>query len=87
MQKLRSGTIIDYNQLAEAVGKRKAKRSRTTIVQDFGRVDEPAVVKRLRRLAKSILKRCSPDEIVADLRGRRFVEAWPYGDLHALEAL
>jgi hypothetical protein len=86
-QKLKSGAVIEHYQLAESVWERNAKRSRTNIVYSFGRVDDPAVVERLRKLAKNILKRCSPDEIVAELPGWQVVDAWPYGDLYALEAL
>lgn len=52
-----------------------------------GRADDPEVIERLRRLAKSILRRCSPETIVADDPGWQLVCAWPYGDVHALEAV
>ena len=86
-QKLKGGTEIKHYQLAESVWERQKKRSRTSIVYNFGRVDDPAVVERLRKLARSILRRCDPDEIVAELPGWRVLDAWPYGDLFALEAL
>lgn len=91
-QKLRSGAVIEHYQLAESVWERKNKRARTSIVYNFGRVDDPAVVERLRKLAKSILRRCAlrrcaPEEIVSEMPGWRVVDAWPYGDVHALEAL
>ena len=45
------------------------------------------MAERLRRLARSILRRCSPEEIVAQEPAWRVVDAWPYGDLYVLEAL
>lgn len=86
-QKLKTGTEIQHYQLAESVWERQKKRSRTNIVYNFGRVDDPAVVKRLRKLARSILRRCDPEEIVAELPGWRVIDAWPYGDVFVLEAL
>ena len=46
------------------------------------------MVERLRRLAASILRRCSPEEIVGASNGElRLVCAWPYGEVHVLQAL
>ena len=42
---------------------------------------------RLRRLAKSILRRCSPEEILAADVDWRLICAWHYGDLYILEAI
>jgi hypothetical protein len=86
-QRLKSGKVIENYQLAESVWDRKSKRARTNVVYNFGRVDDPAVVARLRKLARSILRRCSPADIVAELPGWRVVDAWPFGDVYALEAL
>jgi hypothetical protein len=38
-------------------------------------------------LARSILRRCSPEEIVAAGRDWRLLCAWPYGDAYVLQAL
>jgi len=86
-QRLKSGKVIENYQLAESVWERKTKRARTRIVYNFGRVDDPAVIERLRRLARSILRRCAPDEITDALPGWRVVDAWPFGDIYVLEAL
>lgn len=86
-QTLKSGAVIEHYQLAESVWDRQKKRSRTNVIYDFGRVEDPAVVERLRKLARSILRRCDPDDIVADMPGWRLVDAWPYGDLFVLETL
>ena len=45
------------------------------------RADAPEVVERLRRLAKSILRRCSLEEIVGAGGDWHLICAWPYGDL------
>ena len=39
----------------------------------------------LRRLARSILRRCAPDEIVTDNPRWTIENAWPFGDLYVLE--
>jgi len=86
-QRLKNGELIEHYQLAESVWERQKKRARTSIIYNFGRVDDPAVVERLGKLARSILRRASPDEIVAEMPGWRVVDAWPYGELYVLEAL
>jgi hypothetical protein len=48
------------------------------VVSNCGRADDPSVVERLRKLAASILRRCSPEEIVGASQGDlRLVCAWP----------
>jgi len=86
-QRLRNGAVLEHFQLAESVWDRQKKRSRTQVLYSFGRVDDPAVIERLRRLAHSILRRCAPEEIVAEAPDWRLVDAWPYGPVFALEAL
>ena len=86
-QHLKSGKVIEHLQLVESVWHRQTKKSRTNIVYNFGRVDDPKVIARLRKLAGSILRRCSPEEIVAEMPGFRVVDAWPYGPLHVVEQL
>ena len=68
-QKRADGREITYLQLAENVWDATKGRSQAQIVFNCGRADDPEVIERLRRLAKSILRRCSPEEIVAP--GRR----------------
>ena len=86
-QKRADGREITYLQLAENVWDATKGRSQAQIVFNCGRADDPEVIERLRRLAKSILRRCSPEAIVADDPGWRLVCAWPYGDVHALQAV
>jgi len=81
------GTVLTHLQLAESVWNPQKKRSEIRIVYNCGRADDPDVAERLRRLARSILRRCSPEEIVAQEPDWRLVDAWPYGDLYVLEAL
>ncbi len=86
-QKRVDGTVISHFQLAESVWNTETKRPTTRIVHNFGRTSDPQVIERLRKLARSILRRCSPEEIVADDPSWRVVDAWPYGDVYVLEAL
>jgi hypothetical protein len=81
------GTVVSHLQLAESVWDAAKGRSETRIIYNCGRADDPEVAERLRRLAKSILRRCSPEEIVAADARWRLVNAWPYGDVFVLETL
>jgi len=74
-------------QLAENVWDAAKGRSQAHIVHNCGRGDDPQVVERLRRLAKSILRRCSPDEIVGSGGDSKLICAWPYGDIYVLQAI
>ena len=62
-QKRADGREITYLQLAENVWDATKGRSQAQIVFNCGRADDPEVIERLRRLAKSILRRCSPEAI------------------------
>lgn len=84
-QRRADGSVVTYLQLAENVWDAAKGRSQASIVHNCGRGDDPGVVERLRRLAKSILRRCSPEEIVAAGGQWRLICAWPYGDLYVLE--
>ena len=86
-QKRVDGTVITHLQLAESVWNPAKRRSDTRIVHNCGRAEDPTVGERLRRLARSILRRCSPEEIVAADPSWKVVDAWPYGDLFVLEQL
>lgn len=86
-QKRADGSTLVHLQLAESVWNREKARSETRIVYNCGRADDADVVERLRLLAKSILRRCSPEELAAESAGVRVVDAWPFGDLHVLETL
>lgn len=86
-QKLASGEEIAHLQFAESTWDPINKRSQVRIIHNFGRAEDPEAIERLRRLAKSIRKRLSPEEIVAEDPNWRLINAWPHGDLHVLEAL
>ncbi|WP_298856871.1 hypothetical protein [uncultured Aquimonas sp.] len=87
-QRRADGSTVSYLQLAENVWAPERRRSETHVVYNCGRADDPAVVERLRRLAASILRRCSPEEIVGASNGDlRLVCAWPYGEVYVLQAL
>src|SRR5262245_34916509 len=86
-QKRADGSLVTHLQLAESVWNPHKKRSEVRIVYNCGRADDPQSAERLRQLARSILKRCAPEEIVAQAPQWRLVDAWPYGALYALEAI
>ena len=86
-QKRVSGEVITHLQLAESVWNPGTQRADTRIVYNFGRADDPVVRDRLRALAKNILRRVAPEEIVAAHSDWTLVDAWPYGDLYVLEQL
>ncbi len=86
-QRRANGREVAHLQFAESVWDSANKRSRVRVVHTFGRAEDPAVVDQLRRLAKSILKRCAPEEIAAADGQWRLLHAWPYGALYVLETL
>lgn len=86
-QKRADGSLVTHLQLAESVWNPHKKRSEVRIVYNCGRADEPQSAERLRQLARSILKRCAPEELVEQAPQWRLVDAWPYGALYALEAI
>ena len=87
-QRRADGSTVSYLQLAENVWAPERRRSEAHVVYNCGRADDPAVVERLRKLAASILRRCSPEEIVGAGGGDlRLVCAWPYGEVYVLQAL
>lgn len=85
-RRLTDGASVSYYQLAENVWNPKTQRPETRIIYNFGRVDE-AARERLRRLARSILRRASPEEVVAADPSFVLENAWPHGGLYVLDAL
>ena len=86
-QKRADGSTLAHLQLAENLWDPAKKRSRVRIIHSFGRADDPATTERLRRLARSILRRCDPEQIRAEDSSWKLVNAWPYGELYVLEQL
>ena len=86
-QKRTDGSVLTHLQLAENVWDPDKQRAQVKILYNCGRADDAASTERLRRLARSILRRCAPEEIVAQDPSWQVVNAWPYGDLYVLEQL
>ena len=86
-QKRTDGSVLTHLQLAENVWDSKKQRAQVKILYNCGRADDAASTERLRRLARSILRRCAPEEIVAQDPSWQVMNAWPYGDLYVLEQL
>jgi hypothetical protein len=86
-QKRADGSLVTHLQLAESVWHPRTKRSEVRIVHNCGRAEDPQTAERLRKLARSILKRCAPEEIVEQAPQWRLLNAWPFGALYVLEAI
>jgi hypothetical protein len=86
-QKRADGSLVTHLQLAESVWNPHKKRSEVRIVYNCGRAEDPQTAERLRTLARNILKRCAPEEIVEQAPQWRLKGAWPYGALYVLEAI
>lgn len=86
-QKRVDGSVLTHLQLAENVWDPDKQRAQVKILYNCGRADDTASTERLRRLARSILRRCAPEEIVAENPAWQLLSAWPYGDLYVLEQL
>lgn len=86
-QKRADGSVLTHLQLAENVWDAEHKRAQVKIIHNCGRADEAENIERLRRLARSILRRCAPEEIIADNPSWQLVDAWSYGDVYVLEQL
>lgn len=86
-QKRVDGSYLTHLQIAESVWDSRKHQTKIHILSNCGRADDPQVAERLRRLARSILRRCSPEAIVSEDPQWRLLNAWPYGDLYVLEQL
>ena len=86
-QKRAGGAIVSHLQFAESVWNKATQRADTRIVYNFGRADDPQVRERLRALARSILRRVAPEEILAARPDWKLLDTWPYGDLYGIEQL
>jgi len=64
-QKRADGSVLAHLQIAENVWDPEKKRSQAKVIYNCGRADDAEVTERLKRLARSILRRVSPEEIVA----------------------
>src|SRR5262245_11836041 len=81
------GSFVTHLPLAESVWNPHKKRSEVRIIYNCERADNPLSAERLRQLARNLLKRCAPEEIVARAPPCRLIDAWPFGALYVLEAI
>ena len=86
-QKRADGSLLTHLQLAENLWDPERQRSQVKIIYNCGRAEDTQTTERLRRLAHSILRRCAPEEIVAENPAWQLVQAYSYGDLYVLEQL
>ena len=86
-QKRADGSLVTHLQLAESTWNRQKKRSEVRILYNCGRADDPRTAERLRKLARSILKKCDPEQIVEHDPQWRLLDAWPHGALYVLELI
>jgi hypothetical protein len=86
-QKRADGSALTHLQLAESHWDPIKRQSKIHVIYNFGRADDPAVAERLRRLARSILRRCSPEAIITENPEWRLMDTWSYGDVYVLERL
>mgnify|MGYP001544713945 CR=1 FL=1 len=86
-QKRADGSVLTHLQLAENLWDPERRRAHVKIIYNCGRADDEATTERLRRLARSILRRCAPEEMLAENPGWRLLQSFSYGDLYVLEQL
>ena len=86
-QRRKDGSVLTHFQIAESVWNPAKKRSEARVLYNCGRAEDPDVVDRLKRLAGSIQRRFSPEELAAANPGWRVLGAWDYGQIHVLEAI
>ncbi|MBI2267097.1 MAG: IS1634 family transposase [Armatimonadetes bacterium] len=84
-RKNKDSTPVPYFQIAENRWDPVKRRSEANILLNLGRADE-AQEERLRKLAASIIKRLDDLEPTED-PSNVLIDAWPYGDLYAIEKL
>lgn len=82
-----SGEEVVYLQLVESVWNPKTRRAETRVVYNCGRADNEQTRKRLQELARGILRRVSPEDLVRERTDWKLLDCWPYGDLYVLEQL
>jgi hypothetical protein len=82
-----TGKVVESLQIVESVWDRQRKRSVVKVIYNCGSAHNPANRDKLKKLARGILRRLSPDEILVDNPGWRAVDSWPYGEIYVLEEL
>lgn len=82
-----SGQTVVYLQLVENRWNSDTRKPETHVLYNFGRADDAAVREKLGKLARGILRRVEPEQLVAGDHDWKLVDSWPYGDLYVLEQL
>jgi hypothetical protein len=82
-----SGEEVVYLQFVESVWNAEKGRCETRVIYNFGRADDPAVREQLQKLARSVMRRVSPEELEASGPGFKVIDSWPMGDAWVLEQL
>jgi hypothetical protein len=82
-----SGEVITYLQFVESVWNPERRRADTRVIYNFGRADDETTCRKLRDLARSILRRVAPEELIEERPDWKLLDCWPYGDLYVLEHL
>ena len=85
-QKRADGSTLTHVQLAESVWDPIKKRSVTKVIAGFGRADDPETLAKLKRLAKSIVRRTDPEALGAE-PGWQLRDAWSFGPAYVLDTL
>jgi len=84
-QRRADGSVVKHLQIVESSWNRAKQRSQTQIIHNCGRAEDAKTIEELRRLARSIVRRCSPEEIAASDHEFQLIDAWPYGPTYVLE--
>jgi hypothetical protein len=86
-QRRADGSFISNMQIVESVWNPNKRHSDKRVIHNCGRADDPDTAERMRRLARSIMRRCAPEEIILDNPAWKLQDAWPYGDIYVLEEI
>jgi len=86
-KKTSTGRVVESLQIVESVWDRDRKRSVVKVVYNCGSAHDQRNQERLKKLAKGILRRLSPEDVLVENPDWKVVDAWPYGDLYVLEEL
>jgi transposase len=86
-QRRADGSELVHLQLAESYWDKSAKKSRTRLIQNIGRAEDPSTLDRLKRLVRSIQRHLDLDALPSTTGGLRVVDVREYGDVYVLDAL
>jgi hypothetical protein len=80
------GSTVEYYQLAENVWDADKGCAVAKVVYNFGRADK-IDREALQRLARSILRVFSGEQVLAAEPDIRLIDSWPYGTVHVVESI